>query len=54
MQSLHAKIEIQAPIDRCFDIVRSIKAHEDTSTLISGRAVAGKTSTRSHQKNLRD
>jgi hypothetical protein len=34
---------INAPIERCFDLVRSIKAHEATSS-IDGRAVAGKTS----------
>ena len=34
---------IQAPIRRCFDLVRSIEAHEFTSS-VDGRAVAGKIS----------
>jgi hypothetical protein len=34
---------INAPIDRLFDLVRSIEAHEATSS-IDGRAVVGKTS----------
>ncbi len=34
---------INAPIERCFDLVCSIRAHEATSS-IDGRAVAGKTS----------
>ncbi len=33
---------INAPIERVFDLVRSIEAHETTSS-IDGRAVAGKT-----------
>jgi hypothetical protein len=34
---------VNAPIERIFDLVRSIQAHEATSS-IDGRAVAGKTS----------
>lgn len=31
-----------APIDRCFDLARSVDLHAETSYLISGKAVAGR------------
>jgi len=36
-------VAVKAPQERCFDVTRSIDAHQATSTLIKGRAVAGKT-----------
>ena len=43
MQTLISRVVVNAPIERCFDITRSIEAHEDTSILIKGKAVGGKT-----------
>ena len=43
MHTLVSKVVVNAPIERCFDITRSIEAHEDTSILIGGRAVSGTT-----------
>ena len=36
--------EIVAPIDRVFDLARSIDAHQDTAEQTSERAIAGRTS----------
>ncbi len=33
---------IDAPIERCFDLARSVDAHEASATLIHGKAVGGK------------
>ncbi|MFT5328822.1 MAG: ligand-binding SRPBCC domain-containing protein [Planctomycetaceae bacterium] len=42
MIKLRSSVDIRAPIERCFDIARSVDVHKDTSTLIRGRAIAGK------------
>ena len=42
MIELFANVVVDAPIQRCFDITRSIDVHQDSSILIRGRAVAGK------------
>jgi ligand-binding SRPBCC domain-containing protein len=44
MIKLCAEIEIQAGAERCFDLARSVDLHVASSTLIKGRAVAGRTS----------
>ena len=41
---LHTEALINAPVSRCFDLCRSINAHEASATLIRGKAVGGKRS----------
>ena len=43
MVELVAAVTVAAPAGRCFDVTRSIEAHRDSSTLIGGRPVAGRT-----------
>ena len=43
MLELLSSVRVHAPIERCFDITRSIDAHERSSVLIRGKAVAGQT-----------
>ena len=40
---IEEKILVSAPIDRCFDLVRSIDLHEEKSVAIGAVAKAGKT-----------
>lgn len=35
---------INAPVERCFDLTRSIEFHEKKSSLIGAKAIGGKTS----------
>jgi hypothetical protein len=36
------EVEIEAPIERCFDLVRSVEVHEYTTEIIRGRAEGGR------------
>ncbi len=42
MIELVAEVFVAAPIQRCFDLTRSVDAHRDSSTLIDGTPVAGR------------
>ena len=44
MPHLDGRITIDAPIGRCFDLVRSIDFHEAAARSIDGAAIGGKTS----------
>lgn len=42
MMVLRIEAIIYAPAERCFDLARSVDAHEASATLIHGKAVGGK------------
>ena len=44
MARIDLSIHIAAPVERCFDLARSVEAHTHSTAATSERAVAGKTS----------
>ena len=42
MITLRAETEIMAPVERCFDLARSVDLHAASACLIHGKAVAGR------------